>query len=1034
MRNLRSSLCRSVASTLLTKICLTTICVITICAATLSFAEAPDRITGTIDSGKMVALSYQVQHRAKAQYDQGLVDGSFPLNNVKLFLVPSPSQVKALKQLLEEQQDPKSPNFHKWLTPQQYADRFGLSHNDVQKTKAWLKSQGLTVGKVANGRNWINFSGTAAQIGSAFRTEIHRYNVNGEMHFANSTPPSIPAALSGIATGFLGLDDFRPKPMIKKAVPRERKARPAYYDAQTGLNDFIAPNDIATIYDLGPLYTAGFDGTGENLLIVGQTDVYLADLVNFRSGFSLPAIYSGCTANSSGVLTACTSSSTANFQYILDPNSSDPGVSTGDLSEADLDLEWSAATARGAQIIFYNSTNVFNSLLDAIDNATVLARVMSMSYGNCEWNLGTFILTPSGPGGFETGLMQANSLGITVMNSSGDSGSAECDPPIGGSDPNGLAIGGLAVSYPASSPEVTGVGGTAIVYPTGFTSTYWTTDNTSNDGGTAQNPPLPETAWNDDAELPVAGFGGTALTWQQTYAIVQSGGGVSNCAQQNDPTDSLCVKGFPVPSWQSALSFPTTPPTAGRYSPDVSLLASPNFPGYVYCTPLEELATGTTDQNSPTSSCASGIASAVNGVVSGSSYVVEPSVVGGTSASAPVFAGLVTMLNQFLNGASSPGLGNINPKLYQLAAATPSNGAFHQVVTGENMVYCSGDTPNPSYEINSAYLCPGATSSTGIFGWNASNADPITGYNLVTGLGSVDANFLFTAWQASLGSFTLTPVPASLTVTAGHTSGPITITLTPSSAPPFNTPVTYSCSAGAVAGTTCIFTPSTATLSPVTLTIATAASMQTGAVPITVSATGGGVTETTPVTLTVSATDQTFQLTQQGSASLQVNPGQTGTATIAVTQPTNGFNTLLTFTCSETTAPILSASGSVCTVTPAAPTAGPVTVNITTVAPTAQMHPPLGTGRGIFYAALLPGLLGIVFTAGSRKRAARSLRFLSLIVVLGFSTLWLASCSSNSSSTKNPGTPAGSYPVTVNATTGGVNPVTGSVTVTLVVQ
>jgi hypothetical protein len=329
-------------------------------------------------------------------------------------------------------------------------------------------------------------------------------------------------------------------------------------------------------------------------------------------------------------------------------------------------------------------------------------------------------------------------------------------------------------------------------------------------------------------------------------------------------------------------------------------------------------------------------------------------------------------------------------------------------------------------------LCPGTTGATEIFGWNASNADATTGYNLVTGLGSVDANALFTAWQASLGSFTLTPVPSSLTVVAGHTSGPTVITLTPSGS--FNTPVTYSCSAGAVAGTTCVFTPSTATLSPVTLTIATTASMQTGAVPVTVSATGGGVTGTTTVTLTVSATDQSFTLAQSGSASLQVNPGQTGTATIAVTSPTNGFNTLLTFTCSETTAPILSSSGSVCTVAPSNQTAGPVSVSITTVAPTAQMHPPLGTGRGIFFAALLPGLLGIVFTAGSRKRAARSLRFLSLIVVVGFSTLWLASCSSNSSSSHNPGTPAGSYPVTVNATTGGVNPVSGSVTVTLVVQ
>jgi hypothetical protein len=1025
MRNLRSSLCYSVASTL------TAICVTTICAATLSFAEAPDRIAGTIDASKMVPLSSQVQRSAQPQFDQGRVDGSFQLNVVKLFLVPSPSQVKALKQLLEEQQDPKSPNFHKWLTPQQYADRFGLSQNDVLKISAWLKAQGLTAVTVANGRNWINFSGTAFQVESAFRTEIHRYNVNGEMHFANSTPPSVPAVLSGIANGFLGLDDFRPKPMIRKAAPRARNARPNYYDANTGDGNFLAPGDIATIYDLTPLYAAGIDGTGEKLAIMGQTDVYLADLVNFRSGFALPAIFSGCTATS-GVLTACTVSSTANFQYILDPKGGgDPGLSPNDLSEADLDLEWSAATAPGAQIIFYNSTNVFFSLLDAIDSNPLVAPVMSLSYGNCEEALKGNILTTSGPGSLEAGMMQAASLGITILNSSGDSGAAECD---GGAT---LATGGLAVSYPASSPEVTGVGGTAIPYVdlTTSASIYWNTSSDTNGDSAKSGVVFPETAWNEDEELSTS-FGNSQLYWQTSgYIISESGGGVSNCALLNDPTDSTCVSGFPVPSWQSGLSFPTAPPT-GRYSPDVSLLASPDFPGYVYCTPVEELTTPSNGES--TSSCnpggPAGITAAVNGLPVGDPTTVSPSIVGGTSASAPIFAGLVTMLNQFLNGASSPGLGNINPKLYQLAA-TPANGAFHHVVTGDNKLYCESGTPNSPayYSTMTEFECTGGTAgSTQLFGWTASNADPTTGYNLVTGLGSVDANAFFTAWQASLGSFTLTPASTSLAVIAGNTSPSTMITLTASGG--FNTPVTYYCSTGTVVGATCIFTPSTATLNPVMLTIATAASMKTGPITVTVSATGGGVTGSTTVTLNVSATNQSFQLAQSGSATLQVNPGQTGTATIAVTQPTNGFNTPLTFTCSETTAPILSASGSVCTVAPANPTAGPVTVNITTVAPTAQMHPPLGTGRGIFFAVLLPGLLGIVFTAGSRKRAVRGLHFLSLIVVLGFSTLWLASCSSNSSSTHNPGTPAGSYPVTINATTGGANPLTGSVTVTLVVQ
>ncbi len=933
MRNLRSSLCHSIASTLST-ICLTAICVTTICTATLSFAEAPDRIAGAIDSGKMVVLRNHIQRRALPQFDQGRVEPSFQLH-VTLLTVPSTSQQKALTQLLAEQQDAKSPNFHKWITSPQYADRFGLSHNDIQKTSAWLKSQGFSVDHVANGRNWIVFSGSASQIESAFRTEIHRYNVNGETHFANSTAPSIPAALSGIATGFRGMTDFGPKPMIRKAAPRARNVRPGYSDSNTGLGDFVAPNDLATIYDLNPLYSAAtaIDGTGEKLAIMGQTDVYLADLVNFRSGFALPAIFSGCTATS-GVLTSCTTSSTANFQYIL-TGPDDPGVSTGDLSEADLDLEWSAATARGAQIIFVNTApadgGVFESFYYAIDSDPVTAPVISLSYGLCEWDDGGFILTSTGDGPDEMQLSMASAEGITFINSSGDSGSAECDPPLSGPpDVNNIATGGLAVSYPASSPQVTGVGGTAILYPSGFTSTFWTTDNTTNNGGTAQNPPLPETAWNDDAELPlVPGFGGTAESWQESYAIVQSGGGVSNCALQNDPTDTLCVSGFPLPTWQKGLTFTTAPPTTGRYSPDVSLLASPNFPGYVYCTPVEELATGTTDDTDAASSCASGIASAVNGVVSGQNYVVSPSIVGGTSASAPIFAGIVTMLNQYLNGANSPGLGPINSTLYTLAA-TPANGAFHHVTTGENMVYCAAATPSPSYEINAAYVCPGTT-GTQVFGWNATNADATTGYNLVTGLGSVDANALFTAWNGS----TTTPPVFTLGVSAG---------------------------------------------------------------------------------------------------TLQVTPGQTGTATISVTV-TSGTPPTLTFTCSEASAPALASSGSVCTVSPATPTnAGSVSIQIPTFAPTAQLRRPLGSSRGIFFAVLLPGLFGIVFTAGSRKRTARGLRFLSLIVVLGFSTLWLSSCSSNSSSTHNPGTPAGSYSVSVTASTGGANPVTASTTVTLVVQ
>src|SRR3984957_47570 len=179
------------------------------CTALLSLLSIPvlhasaqsgnvqQRITRPVGSGDMVALLGHVPRKADPQYDQGRVDPSFRLNEVTLLTLPSASQQKALSLLVAEQQDRSSPNYHKWLTPEEYADRFGLSANDIQKISTWLKSQGLNVVSVARGRNWIVFSGTVSQIENALRTEIHSYNVKGEMHFANATPPSIPAALSG---------------------------------------------------------------------------------------------------------------------------------------------------------------------------------------------------------------------------------------------------------------------------------------------------------------------------------------------------------------------------------------------------------------------------------------------------------------------------------------------------------------------------------------------------------------------------------------------------------------------------------------------------------------------------------------------------------------------------------------------------------------------------------------------------------------------------------------------------------------------
>lgn len=995
--------------------------------STLCFAQQPDRVTGAI-AGQMVALTGQVNHRVKPQYDQGPVEASFKLSQVTLLTLPSPSQQKALSLLLAAQQNPKSASYHKWLTPEQYADRFGLSPNDIQKISAWLTSEGFTVASVARGRNWIVFGGTAGQIESAFRTELHYYKVDGKMHFANAWAPSIPAALSGIVQGFRGFDSFGPKPMyVKRAGSRTPGPGPNYYDASLPPYDFMAPNDIQTFYDLGPLYTAGFDGTGQSMVIVGETDVYLADLNAFRAGFGLPTI--NCTPVNGLITTSC---NTSNFQYIL--NGTDPGVSLGDLTESDLDLEWSAATAPGAKIIFVNSSpsntslspigGVWNSFYYAIDNK--LAPVISMSYGFCEFD-DNYVAAD------EVELMKANSFGITFVNSSGDSGAASCDPPPDST--NNLAVQGLAVSYPASSPEVTGVGGTAISYP--YNSSDWGTNNSTNNGGTVVSY-IPEIAWNDDVELAAAypsSGDDTALEVQESYAIVSSGGGASNCSVQSD-SNSDCASGFPQPSWQTVtISGQTT-----RLVPDVSLLASPNFPGYVYCTPVEELSSTSPYDSETTSSCGTGTAANITTAVSGipgsqpNTFDVDPSLVGGTSASAPMFAAMVTIINQYLNGTSTAGLSNINPTLYTLAENT--TGVFHPVTSGTNNVYCEADTPAQPWP--TALVCPSGTNPS--FGYNASDDDPTTGYNIVTGLGSVDANALAVAWKAyvtpdfaiSAGSLTPSPVPAGQSA-----SSTITISAVAGSTGTVVNFMPSSCK-GLPTGATCSFNPMSVPFNgtdqaTTVVTIATAANMAIPSGPQTITITPtNSFSTTTTVNLTVTATTESFTLSSTastysvavgGTAAVQIAVAST-TGFIAGTAPTTTTALPLTYTC--TGSPSLTTAEISCELPNGGqPTnATGVTVTLVTTAPTTQLRP-LGRSS-IFYALLLPGLFGVVFLARGRTRG---LRLLSLIVVLGFSTVWLGSCSSGGSNTStppNPGSTVGSYTVTVSATTGGANPITSS--------
>ena len=1031
-------------------------------ASSLCFAAQPDRITSPIVSSQTVQLKGNMHGLAQARFDLGRTEGSQVLNGITLVFHPSAAQQQDLDNLLAQQQQRSSPNYRKWLTPAQFADRFGMTKDDISRVSTWLASQGFTVTSVANSRNQISFDGTVAQVESVFATEIHNYVVEGVVHFANATNPSVPAALASSVLSIGHLHSFSPRPRSIVRRASAEGANPHFTSVVSG-NHFLAPGDFATIYNINPLYSASpaIDGTGQSIAIIGQTTVAATDLSNFRSAAGLAAKVP---------------------TYVLVPSTSTATRCSGDEGESDLDLEWSGGVAKNATIIFVYAGLVGtdtcaarnNSVWDALQNAvdTNIAPVISTSYGFCESGLQQpFVDTLQG------WAQQANSQGQTIMSASGDSGAADCDP--NDSDPNGTsATEGLAVDAPASIPEVTGMGGNEFfgdaegtlsngnVGPT----QYWGGTTGGTDTISSALSYIPEEGWND-----------TPLNISQGGGFGASGGGASIY--------------FTKPTWQTGAGVPND---GKRDVPDLAMNASPDHDGYLFCSEDGP-------NNTIIATCTSGFRTGSGGNLS---------VVGGTSAAAPTFSAILTLIEQDLG---SSGFGNINPTLYQLAAGTPS--PFHDVTTGNNIVPCtSGTTDCPatapfqygfsagvgydqvtglgSVDANALATAWGASrTASSISITNVSSLTPFTGAPVTftvavtpsTGVGSVSfstavnggspivlgaatlntpyppsqtGTATFTTSALPVGSnsvtatyqgdasnntslpavttvtvttpFTLSPSPSAFTVKAGQ-SAVSTITVTPAGGFTGTVSFTPSSCTGLPVGAACMFNNS-GSVPPngtIQLTITTAANMAlpSGAQAITITGTSGSATSTTVVNLTVNPTTETFTLATTGNTTtFSAVAGGTVPITINVSSNSgfipNGSTTTalpLSYTCTgfpaESTCNFSPSSGSNVS-------ALSVTMSIATTAPVTQLRSPLGRGSRIFYALLLPGLFGILFAGGSRTRGVR---LLGLIVVLGFSTLWLGACGgSSSNSQKNPGTPAGTYTITVSATTGGAVPITNS--------
>jgi pseudomonalisin len=462
-----------------------------------------------IDDTDTVTLPGNVHPFARPEFDQGAAVPSLPMERMILTLRLSSKKQAELDKFLTELHDPASPNFHRWLSPEQFKDRFAPEPGDITSITGWLRAHGFVVEEVARGGAWINFSGSAVNVEQVFRTPIHNYSVGNRLYHANARNPSFPRGLADLVAGIVSLHDFPRKMMHSGATPVTQAGISPDYTV--GSTHYLSPSDFATIYNVNALYSAGIDGSGQSIAIVGRTHPPSSNWSTFRSMMALPP-------NPPQVIV----------------NGPDPGdIGANEDFEADLDVEWSGAAAKNAAIKF-----VVSKSTHATDGADLSAQyivnndlspVMSTSFGSCE-----SAMSPSENNFFNNLWQQAASQGITSLVSSGDSGAAGCDPGSASAG-TGLGVNGLA-----STPYNIAVGGTQFNEGSG---SYW--NATNGPGYSSALGYIPEVAWNESGSV----AGGSGL-WA-------TGGGASSL--------------YGKPAWQASPGVPTD---GKRDIPDVSLTAA----------------------------------------------------------------------------------------------------------------------------------------------------------------------------------------------------------------------------------------------------------------------------------------------------------------------------------------------------------------------------------------------------------------------------------------------------------------------------
>jgi subtilase family serine protease len=732
-------------------------------------------VTQAVDEEKRVTLHGNTRPEARLENDRGAVPGDFRMEHMLLQLRRSPEQELALQRFIDELHTQGSPHFHQWISAEQFGEKYGVAKQDLDAVTAWLEKQGFQVNVVYPSGMVIDFSGTAAQVRRAFQTDIRHIEIKGERHTANNRDPRIPAALAPIIAGVVSLHNFQPRAMHRMHQPRPKFT---FGGALGGSNYAVVPADLATIYNLNPLFSAGFTGGGQTIVLIEDTNLFAdADWTTFRSTLGL----SGYT---SGSLT------TVNPAPSSGPNNcANPGVVSPNDAEAILDAEWASAAAPDAAIQMAacaDTATTFGGLIalqNLINSSSQPPAIVSISYGQCETVNGA-----AANQAYYSAYQQAVAEGVSVFVASGDSGAAGCDNSVA------QATHGIGVNAFASTPYNVAVGGTDFSDSyAGTNDTYWNSTNTSTFGSARSY--IPEIPWNDScAGTLVSNFVGYSPTYgpdslcnslfgSLLSTTVAGGGGPSGCATGSpSPANSGIVsgtcQGWPKPSWQSVLGNPND---SVRDTPDISLFAADGLWGHFYVFCWSHTSQG------------------------GAACTGDPSNwsgAGGTSFSAPIMAGIQALINQKVGARQ----GNPNPAYYQIAAAeygssagsscnssngntVPDSCVFYDVTLGDMDVNCTGSA--------NCYL---ADAPEGVLSTSNSAFSPAynatTGWDFATGIGTLNAANLVNHWpSASIqpvlsiskshsGSFTQGQLNAAYSVTvsnafnAGATTGTVTVTET----------------------------------------------------------------------------------------------------------------------------------------------------------------------------------------------------------------------------------------------------------------